>query len=323
VKGRQLLINGQPFYFTGFGKHEDSAIRGKAHDNALMVHDFALLDWMGANSIRTSHYPYAEEVLDYADRHGIVVIDETAAVGLNISLGIVRAPNLPKELFSEAGISSRTQKTHLQAIRELVARDRNHPSVVMWSIANEPDVRSEASRAYFEPLIAEVRRLDPSRPLTVANVHFCGPEEDSIADLLDVLCLNRYTGWYRESGDLEAAEKVLESELLAWSQKYHKPIMMTEYGCDTLTGAHGVLPTMWTEEYQSDFLQMYHRVFDRLGFLTGEHVWCFADFATPQGVMRADGNRKGVFTRDRHPKAAVRMLRQRWSERLEKFARQP
>lgn len=77
VEGARLLINGEPFYFTGFGKHEDAAVRGKGHDDALMVHDFALMKWMGANSFRTSHYPYAEEVLDFADRNGIVVIDET------------------------------------------------------------------------------------------------------------------------------------------------------------------------------------------------------------------------------------------------------
>jgi beta-glucuronidase len=314
VKGRQFLINGRPFYFTGFGKHEDGAVRGKAHDDALMIHDFALLDWIGANSIRTAHYPYAEEVLDYADRHGIVVIDETAAVGMNTSLGIVRAPDLPAELFSPEGISERTQQTHLQAIRELIARDRNHPSVVMWSLANEPDVRSEASRAYFQPLIAEARRLDPSRPLTVPNVHFCGPDNDCIADLLDVLCLNRYAGWYRESGDLAAAERMLETELRAWAAKYDKPLMMTEYGCDTLPGLHDVVPTMWTEEFQCEFLAMYHRVFDRLGTLTGEHVWCFADFATPQGVMRAGGNNKGVFTRERRPKAAALSLQKRWQK---------
>jgi beta-glucuronidase len=86
VNGLQLLINNKPFYFTGFGKHEDSPIRGKGHDGAYMVHDFQLLRWIGANSFRTSHYPYAEEVLDYADRRGIVVIDETAAVGLNLGV---------------------------------------------------------------------------------------------------------------------------------------------------------------------------------------------------------------------------------------------
>ena len=87
VDGSRFLINDEPFYFRGFGKHEDSAVRGKGHDDVFMVHDFALMEWLGANSFRTSHYPYAEEVLEYADRHGIVVIDETAAVGLNAQLG--------------------------------------------------------------------------------------------------------------------------------------------------------------------------------------------------------------------------------------------
>lgn len=86
VRNAQFLLNNKPFYFTGFGKHEDSPIRGKGHDNAYMVHDFELMNWLGANSFRTSHYPYAEEVLEYADRHGIVVIDETAAVGLNLGI---------------------------------------------------------------------------------------------------------------------------------------------------------------------------------------------------------------------------------------------
>jgi beta-glucuronidase len=86
VQGSQFLINNKPFYFTGFGKHEDTPIRGKGHDPAYMVHDFQLMNWIGANSFRTSHYPYAEEVMDYADRQGIVVIDETAAVGLNLGV---------------------------------------------------------------------------------------------------------------------------------------------------------------------------------------------------------------------------------------------
>ena len=114
IRGAELLINDEPFYFTGFGKHEDAAIRGKGHDDALMIHDFALMDWMGANSFRTSHYPYAEEILDYADRNGIVVIDETAAVGLNLSLGarLTGAVDLPAEAFSPSALSDRTQTTH-------------------------------------------------------------------------------------------------------------------------------------------------------------------------------------------------------------------
>lgn len=319
VRDSQFLINGAPFYFTGFGKHEDSAVRGKAHDDALMVHDFALLDWIGANSFRTSHYPYAEEMLDFADRHGIVVINETAAVGMNMEIAqkLSGARDLPAELYSEEAISARTQATHLQAIRELVARDKNHACVVMWSVGNEPDLRPRGSREYFAPLIAATRQLDPSRPVTLVNVMMVGPEEDSVADLQDVICLNRYWGWYAEGGDLVAAEQALEADLRSWAAKHPgKPIVITEYGADTMPGLHGVAPEMWSEEYQSELLAMHARVFDRIPAVVGEQVWNFADFATSQGIMRVGGNRKGVFTRDRQPKAAAHVLRQRWRSLL-------
>ena len=98
------------------------------HDDAAMVHDFSLLSWIGANSFRTSHYPYAEEVLEQADREGIVVIDETAAVGLNLGVGGGLFLGGPRTTYSEETISAATQHVHRQAIEELIARDKNHPS---------------------------------------------------------------------------------------------------------------------------------------------------------------------------------------------------
>src|SRR5690606_7621567 len=139
VRGTQFLINGEPFYFTGFGKHEDSPVRGKGHDDAYLVHDFALLDWIAANSFRTSHYPYDEEVYDYADRQGIVVIDEVADVGQNMGLAGGVCGTQGFEPFTPETVNDTAQEAHKQAIRELVARDKNHPSVVLWSIANEPE----------------------------------------------------------------------------------------------------------------------------------------------------------------------------------------
>ncbi|KAF5007144.1 hypothetical protein FDECE_6530, partial [Fusarium decemcellulare] len=149
VSENQFLINNKPFYFTGFGKHEDTPIRGKGHDPAYMVHDFQLMKWMGANSFRTAHYPYAEEVLEYADRHGVVVIDETAAVGLNLTIvaGIFGLKPVPT--FSPETMNEETRAAHAQAIRELVARDKNHPSVVMWTIANEPAASEPGVREYM------------------------------------------------------------------------------------------------------------------------------------------------------------------------------
>lgn len=313
VRGTEFLINGDPFYFTGFGKHEDSAVRGKGHDDAYLVHDFQLLDWIGANSFRTSHYPYAEEVLDFADRHGIVVIDETAAVGLNLAMGGGLTGRPPLPTFSPETINDETRAAHAQAIRELITRDKNHPSVVMWCLTNEPASQEEGARAYFEPLAALARELDPSRPITYANVMFAGPDQDQIADLFDVICLNRYHGWYLANGDLASAELSLEADLRRWVERHGKPIMMTEYGADAMPGLHSVWDVPWTEEYQADLLRMYHRVFDRTDGFVGEQVWNFADFRTAPGIHRVDGNKKGVFTRTRDPKAAAHVLRERWT----------
>ena len=312
VRGAQFLVNGEPFYFTGFGKHEDTTVRGKGHDNAYLVHDFQLLEWTGANSFRTSHYPYAEEVLEFADRHGILVIDETAAVGLNMGVvgGMSGTPPFPT--FSEQYANERTQAAHEQHLRELITRDKNHPSVVMWSIANEPASNEDGAREYFEPLVNLVRELDPTRPITYSLVMFATFKNDQIIDLFDVVSINRYYGWYVTAGDLASAELMLEGDLRGWIERTGKPIMMSEYGADTQEGLHSVWDQVWTEEYQASFLAMYHRVFDRLPEFVGEQVWNFADFATTNGLHRVGGNRKGVFTRDRKPKAAAHELRRRW-----------
>jgi beta-glucuronidase len=129
-----------------------------------------------------------------------------------------------------------------------------------------------------------------------------------------VLCLNRYYGWYVDTGDIASAEVHLEHELRAWEKMYGKPMIMTEYGADTLSGLHSVWDQPWSEEYQARLLDMYHRVFDRVDTMVGEQIWNFADFQTSNGIFRVDGNKKGVFTRDRKPKAAAHQLRTRWTE---------
>ena len=314
VRGAELLVNGEPVYLTGFGKHEDVAVKGKGHDDAYLVHDFRLMNWIGANSFRTSHYPYAEEVYDLADRLGIMIIDETAAVGLNanISSGIFGAETY--ETFSPTTVNDATREVHAQAIRELVARDKNHPSVILWSIANEPESHTEGAERYFEPLFELTRALDPSRPVGFVNVLLAPHGTCRVSQFADVLMINRYYGWYSQTGDLAAAERALRAELAGWATE-GKPIIVTEYGADTLAGLHAVDPTPWTEEFQEAYLAMNHRVFDEFDAVVGEHVWNFADFATVSGVMRVDGNKKGVFTRDRRPKAAAHALRARWTAR--------
>ncbi|MEI2730896.1 MAG: beta-glucuronidase [Dermatophilaceae bacterium] len=317
VRGAEFLVNGEPFYFKGFGMHEDHPIVGKAHNDAMMVHDFALLEWIGANSFRTSHYPYSEDVLDYADRRGILVIDETAAVGLNMGIGGGIFGEQGHPTFSPDTANAQTQAVHAQAIRELVARDKNHPCVVLWSIANEPESDTEAAQEYFRPLFDVAREADPTRPVGFVNVMLAPHGKCRVSQFADVHMINRYYGWYTHTGDLASAEVAFAAELAGWAAE-GKPIIITEYGADTLAGLHSLTPQPWSEEYQRDYLDMNHRVFDANDAVVGEHVWNFADFMTTPGIMRVDGNKKGVFTRDRRPKVAAFALRERWTRPTER-----
>lgn len=318
VKGTQFLINGKPFYFKGFGKHEDSEFRGRGLDEVLNVKDLSLLKWMGANSFRTSHYPYSEEMMNLCDREGIVVIDETPAVGLHFNIGGTRGDK-PVDTFEVI----RTHEHHKDVVKDMISRDKNHPCIVMWCLANESDTATNPDSAYnyFKPLYDLAHECDPqNRPVTIVGV-MGASHGDRTLPAMDVICLNRYYGWYVFGGDLESAKQALTMELRLW-KTFNKPVMFTEYGADTIAGLHASTPTMFTEEYQVDYLEANHEVFDKHEFFIGEQVWNFADFQTIQGILRVDGNKKGVFTRERRPKLAAHYLRNRWT-RIPDFGYKP
>ncbi|XP_073257738.1 beta-glucuronidase-like [Porites lutea] len=295
VKGTKFLINNEPFYFKGFGKHEDADIRGKGMDYAIIAKDFNLIKWLGANCFRTSHYPYADEIMDMADQQGIVVIDESPGVGIN-----------------RENLMNATLHHHLDVMAELVRRDKNRPSVVMWSVANEPASYSSKATSYFQSVIEFTRILDATRPVTF--VTSASAATDKAVQFVDVILCNRYYAWYQDCGQTQLISLQLEGELRNWFDKFHKPVIQSEYGADTVAGLHTDPPFVFTEDYQVETIQQYFPVFDKLRkeFFVGELIWNFADFMTKQQITRVVGNKKGILTRQRQPKAAARVLRQRY-----------
>ncbi|DAA15395.1 beta-glucuronidase [Bos indicus x Bos taurus] len=296
VTKSQFLINGKPFYFRGVNKHEDADIRGKGFDWPLLVKDFNLLRWLGANAFRTSHYPYSEEVLQLCDRYGIVVIDESPGVGIVLV-----------ESFSNVSLQH-----HLEVMEEMIRRDKNHPAVVMWSLANEPASFLKPAGYYFKTLIAHTKALDPSRPVTfVTNTNY---EADLGAPYVDIICVNSYYSWYHDYGHMEVIQLQLATQFENWYKAYQKPMIQSEYGADAIEGFHEDPPLMFSEEYQKGLLQQYHVVLDqkRKEYVVGELIWNFADFMTNQSPVRMIGNRKGIFTRQRQPKSAAFLLRERY-----------
>lgn len=316
VEGTDILINGEPVYLKGFGKHEDSDIVGRGFSIGIMKRDFELMKWIGANSFRTSHYPYSEEIYQMADREGFLIIDEVPAVGMFQSLmNFMEASTGKQTAFFEKETMPVLLKAHLRAIEEMIARDKNHPSVVAWSLLNEPETTNEAAVPYFKEVFDLANKLDmQKRPRTFALIMNSLPDTCKCYQFSDIIALNRYYGWYMKGGyEICVAEELFRKEMDAWKEKkLNKPFIFTEYGADTLASEHKLPSVMWSQEYQDEYLKMTHEVFDSYDFIKGEQIWNFADFQTTEGIMRVNGNKKGVFTRQRQPKDIAYKLKERW-----------
>ncbi|MCD8052133.1 MAG: beta-glucuronidase [Clostridiales bacterium] len=318
VKNQRFLLNGKSVYLRGFGKHEDADIRGRGLDLATVKRDFECMKWIGANCFRTSHYPYADEVYQMADEEGFLIIDEVPAVGFMESTMNFLAANQGngKKLgWFEKETTPKLLANHKQALREMITRDKNHASVVAWSILNEPQCTSEGTEAYFKEVFDYAHELDvQKRPRTYAIVMMSLPNTSKGWQFSDFLSLNRYYGWYVMGGyQMSDAEVAFHQELDGWQALAgDRPLIFTEYGADTMPSEHKLPSVMWSQEYQDEYLAMNHRVFDSYDFIQGELVWNFADFQTTEGIMRANGNKKGIFTRQRQPKDAAFAFKARW-----------
>uniref|UniRef100_A0A0N5AN41 Beta-glucuronidase n=1 Tax=Syphacia muris TaxID=451379 RepID=A0A0N5AN41_9BILA len=309
-----ILINGRIFYCHGFGMHEDFELIGRGYSAVVMTKDLNMLEWMNGNCYRTSHYPYSEERAMEADRRGIAVITEVPAVGLR---------KYNKEL----------ETLHKQMLAEMIARDRNHPSIFMWSLANEPVSDTEASRAYFQydssvsetffvlqknfydflililpNLVDFVKTMNTMLPITIVLSNL--PESDKAGDLVDVICFNRYYGWYSNLGYLETIKDDVINEVQQWKNKYNKPVLISEYGAEALPGYSQEPSCVFSEQYQFELLEETHKAFDTLrkgNVLVGEMI-----ITLISDISRPFGNHKGVLNRNRQPKMSAYLIKQRY-----------
>lgn len=319
IKDGNFLLNGKAVYLRGFGKHEDADIRGRGLDLATVKRDYELMKWIGANCFRTSHYPYAEELYQMADEEGFLVIDEVPAVGfMESTMNFLSASqgNGKKVGWFEKETTPQLLENHKAALIDMINRDKNHASVIAWSILNEPQCTSEGTEAYFKTLFDLAHEIDPQkRPRTYAIVMMSLPNNSKGQQFADFISLNRYYGWYVMGGmNIVDAEAAFRREMDGWSMALHgRPMIFTEYGADTMPSEHKLPSVMWSQEYQNEYLDMNHAVFDSYDFVKGELVWNFADFQTTEGIMRVNGNKKGIFTRQRQPKDAAFHFRARWT----------
>jgi beta-glucuronidase len=269
--------------------HAEAPVRGgRAYSDQDVATIFGYLQDLHANFVRLCHYPHDERMTRAADKDGIMVWSEI--------------PNWQHISFDKPEVYAKD----VAMLKEMIRRDRNKASVILWSVSNETPNNPVRTR-FLTDLANEARRLDPTRLITSAIIgpHFEGMqmiEHDPLTQALDVVGQNEYIGWYE--GDPKDADNT------AWTLP-DKPIIMSEFGAEAKYGNHGETNQRWTEEQQVYVLQHQFVMFRKIPNLRGVAPWILMDFrSTTRNIPRLqDGyNRKGLLSEKGEKKQAFALF---------------
>jgi beta-galactosidase len=210
-----FFLNGTPMKFKGVCIHHDAGCLGAAVPDKVLERRLRLLKELGVNAIRTSHNPPAPELLDLCDRLGLLVKDEAFDEFTPAKNKWVNGWNVGQP--SHFGYAELFDRWSVTDIQDMVRRDRNHPSVIMWSIGNEIDYandpfshpvlgdgyRPENPPAQnlvrcARPLIDAVKKLDPTRPVTAALANVAMSDAVGLGELLDIVGYNYQEARYAD-----------------------------------------------------------------------------------------------------------------------------
>lgn len=294
IRGQKLLLNGKKLLLTGYNRHESHPQFGAANPPSLMAADLQMVKDQGANFIRGSHYPQRENFLKLCDRMGILVWEET--LGWDVK---------PPELFSRDFL--RRQKDQA---RKLAAVHYNHPSIVIWGFMNETESQLPRVRSIIRAVYRAYHEIDVSRPVTYASNKY---EKDVCMDLVDLVSMNPYPGWYDSSWEEISGIHHIAPRLakLAAAVPEDKPYMISEIGASAIYGEHDPYQARWSEEYQAALVKEVCRTVLDDPRYCGLCFWHFSDAKSYINGGRVMGyNDKGLLDRYRRPKLAWEALRE-------------
>ena len=304
--GGKVLLNGEPVFLMGVNRHEDHPDYGCAIPVALMRKDLELCLKMGCNAVRTSHYPNDERFLDLCDELGILVWEENHARGLFPNSGVGGDIEHPMQ-------HPRFREQCEAVNQEMVEQHRNHPCVIMWGILNECDSYSDFGRECYAEQFEQIRKLDPSRPVTYASCH---PTSDICQDLPDICGWNLYSNWYGDEDVTEALERLIRG---IGEPLQTRPLIISEFGGGAIPGYHDpIRRAKWSEERQADILAECLDVYLNHPKVAGVFIWQYCDIRVdPSWSMRRPRtmNNKGIVDERRRPKLAFETVRKHFKQR--------
>lgn len=299
TRGREILLNGEPIFLRGIAMHEE-ALGAKGGRSVSEAQGRALLNEakaLGCNFVRLAHYPHGEHMARLCDEMGLMVWAEIPVYWEDVNYASPKVLALAKAMAED-----------------LIVRDRNRGSVVMWSLANETP-QTDARTAFLTDVIRHVRTLDSTRLVTAAldkNVDIGGVADgetrivvkDKLGAELDVIAMNQYEGWYGN-------RRPHEMHQVSFGTIYDKPMVCSEFGADALYSHRGPKEERWTEDYQAWlYVQTLERL-DQTPGMVGVIPWLLKDFRSPRrwhGRFQGNWNRKGLIDEHGQRKLAFKTL---------------
>ena len=304
--GSQILLNGKPIFLRGISIHAEAPYRtGRAYSQKDVD---TLLGWakeLGCNYVRLAHYPHDERMTRTADRLGLMVWSEI--------------PDYWALQFDNAAVLAKSK----QQLTEMIRRDRNKASILLWSVANETP-NTEARTKYLTTMADLARQLDSTRLVTAALLVRTEKKpdghgttkivDDPLGKALDVIGTNEYIGWYEQHAE--------GADTTTWDIRYDKPLIMSEWGGDAKAGNHAAAgdthPAIWTEEYQAEIYHHQIAMLNKIPQLRGTSPWLLMDFRSARRVnpgLQDNFNRKGLISDQGVKKQAFFILQKAYKDK--------
>jgi beta-galactosidase len=302
-------LNGERYLLKGTNRHQDFKDRGDALSAADHYRDLKMIKEMGCNFLRLAHYPQAKEVLDLADKLGLLVWEE---------IPIVNYMNPVPEFLDNSK----------NMVKEMVRQHYNHPSIIIWGSMNEVLLWSDRAEriqiqenpqylekvgAYAKQLDQLLRKEDPFRTSTMAMHISDDYAKYGLLDIAQLSGFNIYEGWY--SGSVNAFKTTIDT---IHFKNPKQPLLISEYGAEADNRVNTEKPQRldFTGQYQRYYHEAYLRQIRQMPYLAGTAIWNQFDFSQPNvGGVSNNINQKGLVTWDRKPKDSYYLYKANWNDK--------
>lgn len=294
TSGTKILLNKKPLFLSGICLHEETLFTGGriiSKEQVKTLFDYA--KELNCNFIRLAHYPHSEDALKLADQMGLLVWAEVP-VWQSIDF-----------------LNKHSAKITKQQLSEMVHRDKNRASIIMWSVSNETDKEKPGRLEFLKSMIDLARSMDSTRLITSA-LHRTQTSkhkkeiEDPLGNYLDVLAINEYLAWYGNNTMEDFAK-------MEWKTDFDKPHLISEFGAEAIYGFRADNKTIWSEDYQAELYKNQIKMFERIPFLTGTSPWILKDFRSPRRLnpdYQKDWNNKGLISNQGERKEAFYIMQE-------------